>query len=153
MEFIEQPAATPEAETSSSNNLSIEPEGKILKEEPSSPLIKLSETISPVRDVLSNWSNDLYSFWANPDNQRLLLNILLLGMALFSLYILLVVLAAINHLPLLPALLKLIGLGYSVWFGGRYLIWSKNRQELMVKWETIKTQIISSQSQAGELES
>ena len=125
----------------------------MVKGEPLSPLIKFSETISPVRDVLSNWSNDFFSFWANPDNQRLLLNILLLGMATLSLYILLVILAAINHLPLLPSLLKLIGMGYSVWFSRRYLILSKNRQELMFKWDKIKSQIISSQSIAGELES
>jgi hypothetical protein len=151
-ESIEQPAATQEAESPDPNNLSTKPEGEMVKGAPLSPLIKFSEAIAPVRDFLTNWGNDLFSFWTNPDNQKLLFNLLLLAVAFVSLYILLAMVDAINHVPLLPSLLKLMGMGYSVWFGWRYVVLAKNRQELMVKFEEMKTQIRASQSPEGERE-
>ncbi|KAL2527998.1 protein CURVATURE THYLAKOID 1D [Forsythia ovata] len=44
-----------------------------------------------------------------------------------------------------PKVLELVGLAYTLWFTIRYLIFKKNRDELVVKVEEIKQQILGSQ--------
>jgi valyl-tRNA synthetase len=45
-------------------------------------------------------------------------------------------------IPLLPGLFKLIGFGYSLWFGNRYLLRATDRRELATKIEAVKTETI-----------
>jgi valyl-tRNA synthetase len=51
------------------------------------------------------------------------------------------VLSAVDSLVLISPLLKVVGLGYSVWFVNRYLLHSENRQELSQKWTGLIEQI------------
>jgi valyl-tRNA synthetase len=48
----------------------------------------------------------------------------------------------INTLPLTAPFFTLVGLGYSVWFGYRYLLFAANRQELSTKIETFQTKVL-----------
>ncbi|KAL3838633.1 hypothetical protein ACJIZ3_023224 [Penstemon smallii] len=54
------------------------------------------------------------------------------------------VIGAIDSVPVLPKVLELVGLGYSIWFSSRYLIFKKNRDELVSKVEQIKQQVFGS---------
>jgi valyl-tRNA synthetase len=52
------------------------------------------------------------------------------------------VLDGMADIPLLPGLFKLIGFGYSLWFGNRYLLRATDRRELATKIEAVKTETI-----------
>ncbi|XP_057783861.1 protein CURVATURE THYLAKOID 1D, chloroplastic-like isoform X2 [Salvia miltiorrhiza] len=54
------------------------------------------------------------------------------------------VVGAIDSIPLVPKVLELVGLGYTVWFSSRYLIFKKNRDELIATVEQIKQQVLGS---------
>ncbi|KAK9090272.1 hypothetical protein Sjap_023449 [Stephania japonica] len=49
---------------------------------------------------------------------------------------------AIDAIPQVPKVLQLVGLGYSVWFSYRYLIFKDNRGELLAKINELKKEII-----------
>lgn len=60
---------------------------------------------------------------------------------LVTLKVFLAVLGAINSLPLLAPLLKLVGLTYSLWFIFRYLLGFANRQAILAKFNSLKEYI------------
>ncbi|XP_058179600.1 protein CURVATURE THYLAKOID 1D, chloroplastic-like isoform X2 [Rhododendron vialii] len=66
------------------------------------------------------------------------------GGALVSLWIATLVVSAIDSIPVFPKFLEVVGLGYTVWFSTRYLIFKKNREELVAKIEEIKQQVLGS---------
>ncbi|KAF3339394.1 protein CURVATURE THYLAKOID 1D [Carex littledalei] len=49
--------------------------------------------------------------------------------------------SAIDSIPLVPKLLEVVGLSYTVWFSVRYLIFKDNRDELFAKVDDLKNQI------------
>lgn len=51
--------------------------------------------------------------------------------ALIALTVLRAVVSAVDSIPLLPGLLELVGLSYTVWFFWRYVIFKESRQELL----------------------
>ncbi|XP_077249882.1 uncharacterized protein LOC143889520 [Tasmannia lanceolata] len=61
---------------------------------------------------------------------------------LVTLWILSVIIGAIDSIPLFPDLLEVTGLFFTIWFSYRYLIFKKNRDELLTKIEELKQQII-----------
>ncbi|KAL6552143.1 hypothetical protein OROGR_008297 [Orobanche gracilis] len=54
---------------------------------------------------------------------------------------------AIDSIPLLPKMLELVGLGYTVWFSSRYLIFKENRDELFARVQQIKQEVLGSTSE------
>jgi len=64
------------------------------------------------------------------------------GGALVSLWIATIIVSAIDSIPVFPKLMEAVGLGYTVWFGTRYLVFKKNREELVAKIEEIKEQVL-----------
>ncbi|KAK3155348.1 hypothetical protein QOZ80_2BG0202060 [Eleusine coracana subsp. coracana] len=62
--------------------------------------------------------------------------------AFVALFILSSVVSAIDSIPLLPKLLELVGIGYSVWFIWNYLLFKGNRDELFAKFEDLKQRIV-----------
>lgn len=70
--------------------------------------------------------------------------------ALFSLKVLLGVIGFVTGLPLIGGLLELVGIGYSVWFVNRYLLKAETRQELSVRVEEIKQDVIGVASPIAE---
>ena len=54
----------------------------------------------------------------------------------------LAVLEAINEIPLLAPTFEIIGLGYTVWFGWRYIRLASKRQELLEDINALKDQVL-----------
>jgi len=63
------------------------------------------------------------------------------GGALLGLYVVNAIVGAVNSLPVIPKLMELVGLGYTVWFTYRYLIFKSSRVELKKEIEDLKTKI------------
>ena len=51
------------------------------------------------------------------------------------------IVGAVNSLPVVPKLMELVGLGYTVWFTYRYLIFKSSRDELKKEIEELKSKI------------
>ncbi|KAL4577881.1 hypothetical protein LXL04_013996 [Taraxacum kok-saghyz] len=56
------------------------------------------------------------------------------------------IVGAIDNIPLFPKLMEVVGLGYTIWFTTRYLLFKKNRDELASKIEEIKQQVLGSKN-------
>ncbi|KAK1410552.1 hypothetical protein QVD17_37089 [Tagetes erecta] len=56
------------------------------------------------------------------------------------------VVGSIERIPLFPKLMEVVGLGYSIWFSTRYLLFKRNRDELKSKIEEIKQQVLGSKN-------
>lgn len=54
-------------------------------------------------------------------------------------------LAALDDIPLLPSLLQLIGIGYTVWFANRYLWRAAHRRELASQFAALKQDVIGTE--------
>ena len=75
-------------------------------------------------------------------NQKLLVNLLLIFLGIVAVKVTLAVVAAINDIPLLAPMFELVGLGYTGWFVYRYLLTKSSRQELVQEFESLKTQVV-----------
>ncbi|XP_004489763.1 protein CURVATURE THYLAKOID 1D, chloroplastic isoform X2 [Cicer arietinum] len=64
--------------------------------------------------------------------------------AIVTLWLISAVVGAIDSIPLFPKLFEVVGLGYSLWFTYRYLLFKRNRDELTTKIEQLKEQILGS---------
>ncbi|KAG6663360.1 protein CURVATURE THYLAKOID 1D, chloroplastic [Carya illinoinensis] len=71
-------------------------------------------------------------------------NIILLygGGALVALWFASAIVGAIDSIPLFPKLMEVVGLGYTLWFSYRYLIFKKNREELAAKIEEFNREVL-----------
>ncbi|MED6209048.1 hypothetical protein PIB30_050847 [Stylosanthes scabra] len=67
------------------------------------------------------------------------------GAAVVALWLTSAIVGAIDSVPLIPKLFEVVGLGYSVWFTSRYLLFKKNRDEFVAKIEEIKEQVLGSE--------
>ncbi|KAJ1399534.1 Cyanobacterial aminoacyl-tRNA synthetase, CAAD domain [Sesbania bispinosa] len=65
--------------------------------------------------------------------------------AIAALWLTSAVIGAIDTIPLIPKLLEVVGLGYTVWFSSRYLLFKNNRDELAAKIEELKEQVLGSE--------
>uniref|UniRef100_A0ACD5VCU3 Uncharacterized protein n=1 Tax=Avena sativa TaxID=4498 RepID=A0ACD5VCU3_AVESA len=59
-------------------------------------------------------------------------------------WILSAVVSVIESVPLLPRILEIVGLGYTIWFCSRYLLFKENRDELFAKAYDLKVKIVGS---------
>ncbi|XP_010526664.1 PREDICTED: protein CURVATURE THYLAKOID 1D, chloroplastic [Tarenaya hassleriana] len=66
--------------------------------------------------------------------------------ALIALYLAFAVVGSVESIPLLPKFLEVVGIGYTLWFATRYLLFKRNREELSTKMEEIKEQVLGSDS-------
>ncbi|XP_009761341.1 uncharacterized protein LOC107811801 [Nicotiana tabacum] len=66
------------------------------------------------------------------------------GAAVTALWLTTAIVGAIDSIPLFPKLLEVVGLGYTVWFSTRYLLFKKNRDELAAKIEELKQEVLGS---------
>jgi hypothetical protein len=71
-------------------------------------------------------------------HSRALISVVLILGVIVALKILFALIGALNDLPLIPALLKLIGLAYSIWFASHYLFTESGRQDLSQKLQSFK---------------
>ena len=110
---------------------------------------------SPVDQPVTQWVDIGKDFLAKitdyisdfiSENEKLLVNLLLLFLAIIAVRVILAVLAAINDFPLLSPLFELIGLGYTSWFVYRYLWKESSRKELKDEFEVLKSQVMGRNS-------
>ncbi|CAH8382218.1 unnamed protein product [Eruca vesicaria subsp. sativa] len=74
-------------------------------------------------------------------------SILLYGFgAILSIYLTSAVVGSLESVPLLPKLMEVVGLGYTLWFTTRYLLFKSNREELKTKISEIKKEVLGSDS-------
>ncbi|CAL5189075.1 unnamed protein product [Lathyrus oleraceus] len=67
------------------------------------------------------------------------------GGAIVTLWLTSAVIGAIDSIPLIPKLFEVVGLGYSLWFTYRYLLFKRNRDELSSIIEGLKEQVLGSE--------
>ncbi|CAA7035965.1 unnamed protein product [Microthlaspi erraticum] len=66
--------------------------------------------------------------------------------AIVALYLTSAIVASLESIPLFPKLMEVVGLGYTLWFTTRYLLFKRNREELKTKISEIKKQVLGSDS-------
>jgi valyl-tRNA synthetase len=76
------------------------------------------------------------------DYRKPVVNLALLFLVLVGAKLTIDILWAIDSVPVLPILLKLIGLVYTLWFVYRYLLNSTSRQEFVAKFNTLKDELV-----------
>ncbi|KAF8781120.1 hypothetical protein HU200_001097 [Digitaria exilis] len=64
--------------------------------------------------------------------------------AVVAIWISSIVVSAIDSVPLVPQVMEVVGLGFTIWFTSRYLIFKENRDELITRVSSIKKQILGS---------
>ncbi|TVU09875.1 hypothetical protein EJB05_43384 [Eragrostis curvula] len=64
--------------------------------------------------------------------------------AVVAIWISSIVVSALDSVPLVPQVMEVIGLGFTIWFTSRYLIFKENRDELITRVTSIKKQILGS---------
>jgi hypothetical protein len=82
----------------------------------------------------------LGGFWR--EYKQLIINLLLIGSAVVTLKVVLAIISALNDIPLLAPTFQLVGIGYSIWFTGRYLLNPSTRHELLLLTQTVLNQQI-----------
>ncbi|XP_010681048.2 protein CURVATURE THYLAKOID 1D, chloroplastic [Beta vulgaris subsp. vulgaris] len=66
------------------------------------------------------------------------------GGGLVAVWLLSAIIGAIDSIPVFPKLMEVVGLGYTVWFTTRYLLFKKNREEFGSKIDEFKSEIFGS---------
>ncbi|XP_073009078.1 protein CURVATURE THYLAKOID 1D, chloroplastic isoform X1 [Typha latifolia] len=64
--------------------------------------------------------------------------------ALVALWISSALVSSLDSLPVFPKVMEVVGLGFTVWFISRYLIFKNNRDELFAKIDELKEQTLGS---------
>lgn len=105
---------------------------------------QVQEALAPILDFLNKLPDDIASFVSA--YQKPLLYIVLFIAALVTIKIILAVLGAVDGIPLLSPLFKLVGLGYTGWFVYRYLLKEDSRQELGQEFQSLKSQVLGRDS-------
>ena len=137
MESQETTPTTPVGLSTESPGLSTEAPGAISKPSPAD---------KPVQEWLvigTNFLSKIYDYIGEfiSDNEKLLVNLLLIFLAIIAVKVTLAILAAINDFPLLSPLFELIGLGYTAWFVYRYLWKESSREELKEEFKVLQSQV------------
>ncbi|KAL6911528.1 hypothetical protein ACP4OV_000333 [Aristida adscensionis] len=98
--------------------------------------------VAPVPSELSGDDGGLDDILSKLDIEVTPTLILTVSGAFVALWVASSVVSAIDSVPLLPKLLELVGVGYSIWFTARYLLFKGSRDELFAKFEDLKQRII-----------
>ncbi|KAJ1290009.1 hypothetical protein BS78_02G209200 [Paspalum vaginatum] len=64
--------------------------------------------------------------------------------AIVAIWISSIVVSALDSVPLVPQVMEVVGLCFTIWFTSRYLIFKENRDELVTRVTSIKKQILGS---------
>ncbi|KQJ90572.1 protein CURVATURE THYLAKOID 1D, chloroplastic [Brachypodium distachyon] len=67
--------------------------------------------------------------------------------ALVAVWISSIVVSALDSVPVVPQVMEVVGLGFTVWFTSRYLIFKENRDELITRIGSIKKQVLGSRDE------
>ena len=138
MESQETTPTTPVGLSTESPGLSTEAPGAISKPSPA------DKPVQEWLEIGTNFLSKIYDYIGEfiSDNEKLLVNLLLIFLAIIAVKVTLAILAAINDFPLLSPLFELIGLGYTAWFVYRYLWKESSREELKQEFKALKSQVM-----------
>ena len=89
---------------------------------------------------LSELPDEVGKFFSN--NQRAITVVALLLVSLIVLKVLLAAIGALNTVPLVKPSFEVVGIGYTIWFLYRYLLFSSNRQKLAATTQSLQQQVI-----------
>ncbi|XP_031496805.1 protein CURVATURE THYLAKOID 1D, chloroplastic-like [Nymphaea colorata] len=64
--------------------------------------------------------------------------------ALVAVWVSSIIVTAVDSIPLFPQLMEVVGIAFTVWFSYRYLLFKRNRDELVAKLREIKEQVLGS---------
>ncbi|CAN6465838.1 unnamed protein product [Victoria cruziana] len=64
--------------------------------------------------------------------------------ALVAVWLSSIIVTAVDSIPLFPQVMEVIGIAFTIWFGYRYVLFKRNRDELVAKLGEIKEQILGS---------
>ncbi|GLJ14676.1 hypothetical protein SUGI_0237830 [Cryptomeria japonica] len=94
-----------------------------------------NDVLKSIGEVLGDWKET----WDSIENKS---TVFVFGAgAVAALWISSTVISAINSVPLLPKVMELIGLSYSLWFTYRYLLFKESRKELAANIEELKQKV------------
>ena len=134
-------------ETTPTTTVGLSTESPGLSTEAPGTISKPSPADKPVQEWLeigANFLSKIYDYIGEfiSDNEKSLVNLLLIFLAILAVKVTLAILAAINDFPLLSPLFELIGLGYTGWFVYRYLLKESSRQELKEEFKALQSQVM-----------
>ena len=137
MESQETTPNTPVGLSTESPGLSTEAPGAISKPSPA------DKPVQEWLEIGTNFLSKIYDYIGEfiSDNEKLLVNLLLIFLAIIAVKVTLAILAAINDFPLLSPLFELIGLGYTAWFVYRYLWKESSREELKEEFKVLQSKV------------
>ncbi|KAL9245604.1 hypothetical protein vseg_019233 [Gypsophila vaccaria] len=95
------------------------------------------DSIQPFQEFLHNLGIQL-------DSEDSFILLLYGGGSFVALWLLTAIVGAIDTIPVVPKLMEVVGLGYSLWFTSRYLLFKKNRKELSAKIVELKREVLGS---------
>ncbi|BAZ17748.1 hypothetical protein NIES4071_96280 [Calothrix sp. NIES-4071] len=98
---------------------------------------RITQQVSNFLAELPNKINQFYQEYKLP-----VLSFVTLVVTVVALRVGLAVLGAINGIPLVKPIFELIGIGYTGWFGYRYLLKSSSRKELVESLDTTKKEVL-----------
>ena len=101
---------------------------------------RVGTQISTFLAQLPDYVGGLFNEYKQP-----IIIVALIVAAIITVKVVLVVLGALNDIPLLAPTFELIGIGYSAWFVNRYLLKVSKRQELSQEIQGLKQQVVGSQ--------
>ncbi|MHC5599133.1 MAG: CAAD domain-containing protein [Nostoc sp.] len=105
--------------------------------EPESQWQQISRQVTQFLEQLPEYLSGFFKDYKQP-----LITVALILTAIVTAKVVLAVLHAINHLPLLSPLFELVGIGYASWFIFRYLLKASTRQELADEIQSLKNQFV-----------
>ncbi|CAH2076101.1 unnamed protein product [Thlaspi arvense] len=98
------------------------------------------EFLNDIKGMLVKAFHFLLQMELDSDNTY---SILLYGSgAVVALYLTSAIVGSLESIPLFPKLMEVVGLGYTLWFTTRYLLFKRNREELKTKISEIKKQVL-----------
>lgn len=122
-----------------------DPSGAISPAKPPATDRPWQEVLETTSEFITKLPDEVVKFYSN--NKKLITTVLLIAGGGITVYLTLALLDAINDIPLLAPLFELVGIGFVAWFIWRYLISSESRQELFTEFQTLKGQILGSDSE------
>lgn len=105
--------------------------------EPESQWQQISRQVSQFLEQLPEYLGSFFQNYKQP-----LITVGLILAAIVTAKLVLAVLDAINHIPLLSPTFELVGISYVTWFISRYLLKASTRQELADEIQSLKNQLV-----------
>jgi hypothetical protein len=121
----------------SSNPETISEQTTISANSTTDELLQIGRQISYFLKQLPSYISRFFEAYKSP-----IISIALVLATIVTLRLVIAIVDALNDLPLFAASFETIGIGFVIWFAYRYLLKASTRQEIMLKIQILKEQII-----------